>query len=970
MLISSNLNKKLMKLNFTKTLLVAFLLVASQNLTAKNPNQISASRNNLNRNYELPVKVGVKDYLDRVVIVKISADQKNNCTLNAIQVASLQLAFAKLNVTHFRQLFPRAVASQARMLNNEPAPDLTTIYELHYAANLSVTAAINELLKSKDVVYAEPSFVYHLSYTPNDPDTSSAKNYFQKIIKAYQAWNISKGDTNTVIGIVDSGGDLDHPDLAANVKYNYNDPIDGIDNDNDGFIDNFKGWDLVGASSTNFIPDGDPNVQMGGNDHGVHVGGDASAVADNNTGIAGIGFKCKLLFVKCAPDPYENAIYSGYEGIVYAVDHGAAIVNCSWGGAGGGTFGQDVINYATAKGALVVAAAGNDGIDAAQYPSSYDNVLSVASSTATDKASNFTTYNYSVDVSAPGSGIYSTTYNNSYNSYDGTSMASPITAGAAAIVKSYFPNYIGMQVGEKLRVTADDVYSKSATRYKDKLGKGRINLYRALTETSPSVRVIQKDFTDKNNGALVIGDTISMNLRLVNYLDPTTSLVATLSSTSTAVTLLNSTINLGVMGTLQPQDIAPIKFIVKAGTAENTKVNFKISYKDGAYVDAEYFSVDVNVSSLNIVVNEIQSTATGVGRVGYRNGDGTGGLGVVYNGVSMLYEAALMIGQSSSIVSNNARSETTVPDENFVATKRVAKVNKAGFDFYSEGAFNDAAALPTQDLLISHREMAWSQKPNDKFIIVEYKVKNTTATKLTGMHIGMFLDWDIVNSSANRLVWIDSLKMGVAMSSAAGDPMGAVKLLTHEATANFYGQSYSIPGDPQENGFSIAEKYMTMSSGIVNDSVGFTGTGLDVQYTIAAGPYEIDSAAEATVAFAFIAGDTLVDLQASAKAAQIKYNQLALVSAVEGLVASNTMFKLSPNPANNSVTLKMNFPKSNTGNIIIRDQLGRIVKQFNQQNWAAGAHQQTINVSMFNPGVYFVSLQADGVITTEKLIVY
>lgn len=959
-----------MKLNFTKTLLVAFLLIASQNLMAKNPYQITANRNNSSRTYQLPAKVGAKDYLDHVVIVKILAAQKSNCKLNEIQVASMQSAFAKLNVTKFRQLFPRSVVSQSKMLNNDLTPDLTTIYELRYTANLSVTEAISELLKSNDVVYAEPSFVYHISYTPNDPDTLSSKNYFQKIIKAYQAWNISKGDTNTVIGIVDTGGDLDHPDLAANVKYNYNDPIDGIDNDNDGYIDNFKGWDMIGASSTNFVPDGDPNVQMGGNDHGVHVGGDASAVADNNTGIAGIGFKCKLLFVKCAPDPYENAIYSGYEGIVYAVDHGASIINCSWGGAGGGTFGQDVINYATSKGALIVAAAGNDGIDAAQYPSSYDNVLSVAASTATDKAANFTTYNYTVDVSAPGSGIYSTTYNNSYNSYDGTSMASPITAGAAAIVKSYFPNYIGMQVGEKLRVTADDVYSKSATRYKDKLGKGRINLYRALTETSPSVRVIQKDFIDKNNGALVIGDTITMNLRLVNYLDPTTNLVATLSTTSTAVTLLNTTINLGVMGTLQPQDVAPIKFIVKAGAAENTRVNFKISYVDGSYVDAEFFSVDVNVSSLNIVVNEIQSTATGIGRVGYRNGDGTGGLGIVYNGVSMLYEAALMIGQSSTIVSNNARSETTTPDEHFVATKRVAKVNKPGFDFYSEGVFNDAAAVPPQELLVSHREMAWSQKPNDKFIIVEYKVKNTTATKLTGMHIGMFLDWDIVNSSTNRLLWVDSLQMGVAMSTTVGDPMGAVKLLTHEASANYYGQSYSIPGDPQENGFSIAEKYMTMSSGVVNDSVGFTGTGLDVQYTIAAGPYEIDSAAEATVAFAFIAGDSLADLKASAQAAQAKYNQLGVLSTVEGIVPSNTMFKLSPNPANNLVTLFMNLPKSNTGNIIIRDQLGRAVKQLNQQNWAAGAHQQTINVSMFNPGVYFISMQAEGITVTEKLIVY
>ena len=151
-------------------------------------------------------------------------------------IPSLQNAFSKLNVTKVRQLFPNAAALQSKLMNGQQAPDMTTLYELHYTSEWSITEAINELLTSKAIVYAEPSFVYHLSYTPNDPDTLSPKNYYQKIIKAYQAWNISKGDTNTVIGIVDSGGDLDHPDLAANVKYNYADPIDGIDNDNDGYI--------------------------------------------------------------------------------------------------------------------------------------------------------------------------------------------------------------------------------------------------------------------------------------------------------------------------------------------------------------------------------------------------------------------------------------------------------------------------------------------------------------------------------------------------------------------------------------------------------------------------------------------------------------------------------------------------------------------------------------------------------------
>jgi hypothetical protein len=161
-----------------------------------------------------------------------------------------------------------------------------------------------------------------------------------------------------------------------------------------------------------------------------------------------------------------------------------------------------------------------------------------------------------------------------------------------------------------------------------------------------------------------------------------------------------------------------------------------------------------------------------------------------------------------------------------------------------------------------------------------------------------------------------------------------------------------------------------MSSGIVNDSVGFTGTGLDVQYTIAAGPYEIDSAAEATVAFAFIAGDSLADLQASAQAAQAKYNSLAVVSSVGNNPSLAPMMSLSPNPANQHFVLALNFAKPCQANVIIRDQLGRVIQQLHNQHWNAGKTQQTINVAGFNPGIYFVTIQAEGANITQKLIVY
>jgi serine protease len=180
--------------------------------------------------------------------------------------------------------------------------------------------------------------------------------------------------------------------------------------------------------------------------------------------LQGAGFKCKLMGIKSSADNDtrgpggQGYIITGYEGIRYAADRGCAVINCSWGGGGGGQFEQDVITYATVnKNALVVCAAGNESSSGSFYPASYKYVLSVASTNSSDVRSSFSNYGNNIDICAPGSSIYSTLWNNSYATFDGTSMASPIAAGVCAIVKSQFPTYTAMQVGEKVRVNCDNI---------------------------------------------------------------------------------------------------------------------------------------------------------------------------------------------------------------------------------------------------------------------------------------------------------------------------------------------------------------------------------------------------------------------------------------------------------------------------------------------------------------------------------
>ena len=152
------------------------------------------------------------------------------------------------------------------------------------------------LYNTDEVEYAQPKYIQKVEFTPNDPSyTGNSGQYFINKIQCPAGWDIQKGDTNVVIGIVDSGTDWDHPDLAANVKLNYLDPIDGVDNDGDGYIDNYRGWDLAGADYNVVVGDNNPMIMGSNNTHGSHTSGDACAVTNNGTGVASPGFNCKFM---------------------------------------------------------------------------------------------------------------------------------------------------------------------------------------------------------------------------------------------------------------------------------------------------------------------------------------------------------------------------------------------------------------------------------------------------------------------------------------------------------------------------------------------------------------------------------------------------------------------------------------------------------------------------------------------------
>lgn len=348
-------------------------------------------------------------------------------------------------------------------------PALLRTFLIEFDAYPLTESLIRRLEAHPWVEYSERVPLDRFFLTPNDPSYNSQWGLAK--INAPGAWDFYSAGSSIVIAIVDDAVQRTHPDLQPNLWVNAGEiPNNNIDDDGNGYVDDINGYD-VGSNDNN------PNPPSSSYDHGTHVAGIASAASNNNTGVASIGFSCKLMCVKATNT--ASAVTNGYDGIVYAAASGARVINCSWGGPTFTNTGQNVINYAWNKGCIVVAAAGNDNVSTQFYPAAFNNVISVASTTSSDAKSSFSNYGSWIDISAPGSNIFSTTVNSSYGNKSGTSMASPMVAGLLGLMWSLNPGLPRVNIINCLTSTATNINSQNPN-YVGQLGAGRINAQAAM----------------------------------------------------------------------------------------------------------------------------------------------------------------------------------------------------------------------------------------------------------------------------------------------------------------------------------------------------------------------------------------------------------------------------------------------------------------------------------------------------------
>ena len=316
---------------------------------------------------------------------------------------------------------------------------------------------LDSLIKLPYIHYAEPDFIIKVDGIPNDQcfgEQWALNNTGQNggtpdiDIDAPEAWEITTGDTNIVVGVIDTGIDYLHPDLTANIWTNWDEISgNGIDDDNNGYIDDIHGWDFYNND----------NNPMDDNGHGTHVSGIIGAVGNNGIGIAGVAWNVKLMALKFLGSDGSGQTSAAVSSIEYANANGAKITNNSW--SDGEYFDPallDAVYTADTAGVLFIASAGNDGKDndiIPNYPSDIDlgNVISVASNYRHGELSVFSNWGIgSVDIYAPGEEIKSTIQGSNYAMMSGTSMAAPHIAGIAALIWSKFPGFSHHQVRSQI----------------------------------------------------------------------------------------------------------------------------------------------------------------------------------------------------------------------------------------------------------------------------------------------------------------------------------------------------------------------------------------------------------------------------------------------------------------------------------------------------------------------------------------
>lgn len=746
--------------------------------------------------------------------------------------------------------------------------ELANLYKLKVPEGMNPIDFCNQLRRqSSNVLYADPIIKYVPLFTPSD--ALILNQFYLDNIKAYDAWDITKGDDDITIGIIDTGIDLDHEDIITNLWINTDDPVDGIDNDENGFIDDLYGYDFADN-------DTDPSIQNG--NHGMIVAGIAGASTNNGKGIAGVGYNTKVAALKGFQS--SNGQSGGlYDAIIYAAENGFDVANLSWGRMGQPLESeQDIINYAALDHDMVlVAAAGNEGGKTTEenkwYPASYDNVLSVGATDASDNKSSGSSFNHAVDLVAPGVSMYSTVNSNGYaNGGPGTSYASPQVAAAAALVKDQYPNLSAIQIMERIRVTADDIYDVgSNSLYDGKLGKGRLNILRAVSESNiKSLRAENPSLTSKHGESVFFGDTVQVTATLTNHLSAINSPMITISSPNDDFVISNGSFQPGFMSSKETTEIS-FEIILDEDIAPETPIEIRLDYSATGYNDFQFLEVTTSPDFANFGNENIIVTISGDGDLGYNSYDPFEGTGFKYLNDTLMTYAGILLATNPVEVSDNiiANYSSHARNQDFIVQQFYKLQHHQGADHFGYSEFTDL----NRPLIIEQSNFAWTDQD---FLIIRYRVVNNSSSAISNLSFGVFADWDLEDETSNYAAY-DAVDNYIYARNSSSNLFAGIQVIGGDNFEYSALDMAAFNGNAQDvsSTFTDTEKFNFLASQEITEA-GNIGAGNDVATINGVTISQLDPFSDQFINVIYAISDSHSNLEATLTSAQNQLNDLLL----------------------------------------------------------------------------------------------
>lgn len=915
---------------------------------------------------------GAQDLVPGRLMVKFEAGAAS------ARFKSATLVDNHLRVFGMTDRIPVLAPGAARHMKGGQLPDdLERTYEIRYLADLDPEFVASKIRQLPGVAYAEPLQVLLTQYVPNDSLHGRTGQDFHAQHRIEAGWDLTQGSSDIVIAIVDSGVDYTHPDLAGKLWRN---PSPGlaaslspvfshIVNDTIGW--NF--WDSGPITAPVQTADPRPN----GSSHGTHVAGLAAADTDNRIGISGSGFRSRYMAVRAGGTVAEpTSIGFGYQGILYAALNGADVINCSFGGTTYSQFGADVVAYATSLGSLVVGAAGNTGTETSFFPASFPEALSVGSVTSTGTRSLFSGHGFDLDVMTRGNNLLSTVPNGAYALNTGTSMAAPVAAGIAALVRHRYPDWSPARVRHQLRASADAaVYAQNAA-FLDKLGKGSLDAFAALDQPLPGIAIETVAFTGPTGIKLGIGESGTLRVRIRNLGADAVSLGVTPSPGAAGITVGSGSAI--AVGSLPESDTITLTTSVRIDPVFDLGLTpvIKLAFTDPAtgYTDFRMIRYDGFLID-TVKVNRWTTTFAANGTLGFADAfNGIGGIGAIPEpaDASILYEAGLMVSvetDGGEFVINQVRGSNSVethfrPTEPFIV-RQPGPVSTAD----GRAAFTSTGFPNAPRLTVGFETYAFDTPSVDRIVFLRYAITNASNTVLRNVRAGLFADWDIGDFEDNTVSYsaTDSILYAYSPGETDALPFAAIAHLGRVSSALAIDNAYEGPADslrfgtyfssgsPVFNGFTRQEKAWSLRAGTAFTEV----SGTDVAMVTASGPYTLQPGQTIIVGFLLAYGETVDILRGQVAAARAM--RLFQVSTVGGFedgppwIDRPTRAQLLPNypnPFNPATTIRFTVPEPTPVTLELYDAIGRRVAVLADREFTAGEHRIPFEARGLASGVY------------------